>query len=85
MKQRYLTQESTLKREMEQSANVLDMNDDRKKNVNLFRRCKRYFRKKILWNTWHMRYQMRVHLISLFILFLLIYAIFMVIYSYEIY
>ena len=55
------------------------------RNVNFFRRCKRYFRKKIKWNTWHMRYQMRVHLISLFILFLMIYAIFMIFYSYKIY
>ena len=55
------------------------------RNVNCFRRCKRYFRKKIKWNTWHMRYQMRVHLFSLFIMFLMIYAIFMIFYSYNIY
>ena len=55
------------------------------KNVNIFRRCKRRCRKKLKWNTWHMRYQMRVHLFSLFILFLLIYAVFMIFYSYNIY
>ena len=57
----------------------------KRENVNIFRRCKRRFRKKLKWNTWHMRYQMRVHLFSLFILFLLIYAVFMIFYSYKIY
>ena len=55
------------------------------KNVNIFRRIMRRIRKKIRWNQMPMRYQMRVRLFSLFILFLVLYAAFMVIYSYSIY
>ena len=52
-----------------------------KQNVNAFRRCKRFIRKKIGWNTCPMRYQLRVHLFSLFGTFFLIYFAFMFIYT----
>ena len=55
--------------------------DDKKRDVNAFRRCKRFVRRKIGWNTLPMRYQLRVHLFSLFGLFFIIYFLFMYIYT----
>jgi len=55
--------------------------DGDKENVNAFRRCKREIRRKIGWNTLPMRYQLRVHLFSLFGTFFVIYFLFMYIYT----
>ena len=52
-----------------------------KENVNIFRRIKRTFRKKIGWNNLKMRYQLRVHLFGLFGLFFILYFIFMIAYT----
>ena len=50
-------------------------------DVNCFRRCKRYVRKKLSWNKWPMRYQLRVHLFTLFGGFFLAFFIFLALYS----
>ena len=46
-------------------------------SVNCFRQCKRGFRRKVKWNDWPMRYQLRVHLFTLFGGFFLAFFIFL--------
>ena len=50
-------------------------------NVNCFRRLKRRIRKRFKWNSLPMRYQLRVHLLSLFGFFFLVYFTFMIIFT----
>jgi len=55
--------------------------DENQRDVNAFRRCKRFVRRKVGWNGLPMRYQLRVHLFSLFGTFFIIYFLFMYIYT----
>lgn len=50
-------------------------------DVNFFRKCKRIFRRKIGWNKCPMRYQLRVHLFTLFGCFFLAFFVFLALYS----
>ena len=49
--------------------------------MNCFRRLKRRIRKRFKWNSLPMRYQLRVHLLSLFGFFFLVYFTFMIIFT----
>ena len=69
----------------ENSLADLGDNDDEgfstRKKVNYYRRIKRKIRKSIGWNQLPMRYQLRVHLFSLFGIFFVVYFLGMLIYT----
>ena len=54
-------------------------------DVNCIRKCKRMFRRKIGWNKCPMRYQLRVHLFTLFGCFFMAFFIFLALYSKFVY
>ena len=54
---------------------------EKRQNVNYYRRIKRKIRKSIGWNQLPMRYQLRVHLFSLFGIFFVFYFLGMILYT----
>ena len=54
---------------------------EKRQKVNYYRRIKRKIRKSIGWNQLPMRYQLRVHLFSLFGIFFVVYFLGMLIYT----
>ena len=56
-------------------------NSTQRSDVNCFRQMKRWVRRRLQWNSWPMRYQLRVHLFTLFGGFFLAFFIFLALYS----
>ena len=50
-------------------------------DINIFRRFKRKIRSKVNWNNWPMKYQLRVHLFTLFGMFFLVYFLGILLYA----
>ena len=67
-------------------ASLADLDDqddpiERRERVNYYRQMKRKIRKSIGWNRLPMRYQLRVHLFSLFGIFFVLYFLCMLLYT----
>ena len=67
-------------------ASLADLGDqddpiEKRQRVNYYRRVKRKIRKSIGWNQLPMRYQLRVHLFSLFGIFFVLYFLCMLLYT----
>ena len=50
-----------------------------KKNVNVWRRCKRKLRTRIDWNNWQLSHQMATHIATQMVVFVIIYCLFITI------